>query len=99
MRALGDALRLGYQKMSYWEAQDPMKFFEEGLRAVCGIFTTNCSGCGKQMFFSNEEFLGCHLYCDDCPFPEDPCETCGKPDCDGSCCNCSYCLIRKAALK
>lgn len=57
--------------------------------------TTHCLGCGKPMQV-NEEIAGC-CYCDDCPFPEDPCETCGKPECDSECCNCEYCVRRRAA--
>lgn len=68
----------------------------DGLRAISGILVTNCLGCGKSIFVSNEELVGCCV-CDDCPFPKDPCETCGKPDCDGSCCNCQYCLLRKTS--
>lgn len=56
---------------------------------------TACLGCGKPMLVS-EEMVGC-CYCDDCPFSEDPCETCGKKDCDGSCCQCVHCVARKRA--
>lgn len=59
--------------------------------------TTHCSGCEKEMLVC-EELAGCDIYCDDCPFPEDPCETCGKPECDRECCQCEYCVERRAAL-
>lgn len=59
------------------------------------VIATNCAGCGKIMHLC-KEIAECIVYCDDCPFPNDPCETCGKPECDGECCNCEYCVRRRA---
>lgn len=59
------------------------------------VVETNCLGCGKAMRCS-EELAGC-LRCEDCPFPEEPCETCGKvePEPGHDCCACNYCVIRR----
>jgi hypothetical protein len=59
----------------------------------------NCAGCGTPLQLTHDDFEGCLVYCDSCPIPADPCETCGKPDCDGSCCNCEYCVARRATEK
>lgn len=58
-------------------------------------YKTKCRVCQKDMLVSCEEFVDC-VVCDDCPFPRDPCETCNKPDCDGECCNCEYCIKRRS---
>lgn len=55
----------------------------------------HCCACGKELWV-HPEIAGLDLYCDDCPFPKPPCETCGKDDCDGECCNCEYCVKRRA---
>jgi hypothetical protein len=62
---------------------------------TAAIFETNCLTCGKPMQVVNEEFVGC-VVCDDCPFPKEPCETCGKLECDGECCDCAYCVQRRS---
>lgn len=59
-------------------------------------FETTCLVCKKPMQVGNEEFVGC-VVCDDCEFPAEPCETCGKEDCDGECCGCVYCVARRAS--
>jgi hypothetical protein len=56
----------------------------------------HCCVCGKELWV-HPEIAGCLLHCDDCPFKEPPCETCGKEDCDGECCNCEGCVERRAA--
>lgn len=58
------------------------------------VFETTCLVCKKPMQVGNEEFVGC-VVCDDCPFPK---EICGKEDCDGECCNCVYCVVRRNPL-
>jgi hypothetical protein len=63
------------------------------------VVETNCLGCGKPMQVS-EEMVGC-VYCNDCPFPAEPCETCGKvdPEPEHDCCQCEYCVIRRERAK
>lgn len=51
-------------------------------------------GCGTE-WDAHPEFDGCECYCDKCPLPMEPCETCGSDTCDGSCCTCKYCMKRK----
>jgi len=54
-----------------------------------------CTRCGKEMKLSPElaEWVAGCVVCDDCPFEEPPCETCGNEDCKGECCDC--CVNRK----
>lgn len=59
----------------------------------------NCAGCGRPLEINSEAFEGCIVYCNDCPFPEDPCETCGSETCDGSCCDCETCVARRQAIE
>jgi hypothetical protein len=57
-----------------------------------------CCKCGSDIETSSlleEELEGCDFYCDSCwPDPE-PCETCGKIECNGECCDCEYCVKRR----
>lgn len=52
-----------------------------------------CVACGRYMRLS-EEIAGC-CYCELCPYPEEPCETCGNPECDHECCDCEGCVARR----
>jgi len=56
-----------------------------------------CTRCGKEMKLSPElaEWVAGCVVCDDCPFEEPPCETCGNEDCKGECCDCDCCVNRK----
>jgi hypothetical protein len=54
----------------------------------------HCTRCGKEMLLSPElaEWVGGCVVCDDCPFEEPPCETCGDEDCGCECCDCTSCV-------
>jgi len=59
-----------------------------------------CVKCGEPIEVSQNMFDWCDgcLVCDACPdpgFDEGPCETCGKEDCNGECCQCKYCVERR----
>jgi len=62
---------------------------------TAGLFEERCQGCGKVMMV-DEVLAGCLIYCEDCPFPIESCETCGQQDCNGECCQCKYCVERRS---
>lgn len=56
----------------------------------------HCHACSKELDV-HAELASCDIYCDACPIPVPPCETCGKDDCDGECCDCAFCIERRTA--
>lgn len=57
-----------------------------------------CVGCQDPILVSfniANEFSD-YLYCDKCfTTKHELCETCGKDNCDGECCNCEFCIKRR----
>jgi hypothetical protein len=61
-----------------------------------------CAGCQKPQLVGKilaEEFSDT-LYCGKCfdNRANEPCETCGKSDCDGECCDCQFCIERRMVM-
>lgn len=79
------------------ETGDPIAVIVAGLQSMHGLRTTECEACKKPMLL-HEEIAGCIVYCDDCPFPPEDCESCGlkDPPQGHDCCQCEYCIERRA---
>jgi hypothetical protein len=57
-----------------------------------------CTACSKELDVC-AELAGCDIYCEACPIPVPPCETCGTVECDGECCDCAFCIERRAGAQ
>lgn len=97
----GRALYCGEPTTNWCLHNEDVCSYCEKHRYVCGVQLVKvlCSRCQKPMLLGVKLVEDCGadcFVCDDCPMTEPmPCETCGKMDCDGSCCDCEYCIRRR----